>query len=223
MSDPYRGPSQRSPEPAAPGDAAPWELRTWPSERACPVCSIPLFAASKDGYRIDACGKCGGSWIAHTDLRRMIDTSEKAPVELARMADGAPASTRDRTTKTRECPECRSALVTENLAGVDIDVCGDHGTWFDRHELEQVAIVLLKEYGLARRVADDDAERKRLAAENEHWYSVDPRNVAYGVATVGLMLVGAAISAPAIQYDSLGRPIELDPLGNKVLKPRGTL
>ncbi|MFO0742500.1 MAG: zf-TFIIB domain-containing protein [Labilithrix sp.] len=215
MSDPYRGPSPRAAaETAIEGDATPWELRTWPSERSCPVCAIPLFAASKDGYRLDACGKCGGAWIAHRDVRRMIDTSSKTPIDLARMADSVPAAA-EAAPAARECPECRSALVTENLAGVDIDVCDQHGTWFDRHELRHVAVALVSEYGVARRVLDAEAERKRLAAENESTVSL--QNVAYGVAAVGLALVGAAIKVP-IQHDAFGREVELDVLGREVVK-----
>lgn len=181
------------------------------------MCAIPLFAASKDGYRLDACGKCGGAWIAHGDVRKMIDTSSKTPIDLARMADSVPAmQPAEAAPAPRECPECRSVLVTENLAGVDIDVCNEHGTWFDRHELQHVAVALLAEYGVARRVLDAEAERKRLAAENESTVSL--QNVAYGVAAVGLALVGAAINVP-IQHDALGRVVELDALGRQVVKP----
>lgn len=218
MSDPYRGASPRPPTQAeAEGNAKPWELKTWASERACPVCAIPLFAAAKDGYRIDACGKCGGSWISLGDLRKMIDTSNKTPIELARMADSVASTASPPTPEARTCPECKAPLAVDNLAGVDIDVCGDHGTWFDARELERVSIVLLKEYGLARRITDAEAERKRLAAENEHWYSVNPANVAYGVAALGLALVGAAVHVPP-QFDAFGREVEIDVLGNKVLK-----
>lgn len=216
MSDPYRGASPRPANAAFESNPKPWELKTWASERACPVCSIPLFAASKDGYRIDACGKCGGSWISLGDLRNMIDTSNKTPIELARMADSV-ASAAPAAVAERACPECKAVLVAENLAGVDIDVCDNHGTWFDSHELERVAVALLEEYGLARRITDAEAERKRLAAENEHWYSVNPANIAYGVAAVGLALVGAAVHVPP-QFDALGREVEIDVLGNKVLK-----
>lgn len=214
MSGPYREAGSR-PVAATPNDATPWELRTWESERSCPVCAIPLFAASKDGYRIDACGKCGGSWMAHADVRRMIDTSEKAPIELARMADSREVP-RPGGTDVRTCPECKGALVSEVLGGAEIDVCDAHGTWFDRTELQQVAIALLKEYGVARRVNDAEAERKRQAAE-EDWTSVSLENVAIGVATIGLGLVGAAIAAP-IQFDAFGREIEIDTLGREVLK-----
>lgn len=216
MGDPYRSaPGSRPAGPSADASATPWELRTWRSERACPVCAIPLFAAEKDGYRIDACGQCGGSWMMHGDVRKMIDTSNKTPIELARMADSAGVAAPASPSAARECPECKLPLVTENLAGVDIDVCDEHGTWFDRHELEHVAVALLEEYGLARRVADAEVERKRLAAENQGTVSL--QNVAYGVAAVGLALVGAAIQVP-VRLDALGREVELDAMGHEVLK-----
>lgn len=144
----------------------------------------------------------------------MIDTSNKTPIELARMADSVPAAPGSMP-PVRECPECRSPLVTENLAGADIDVCDHHGTWFDRHELEQVAIALLKDYGVARRITDAEAERKQREAESEG--SVSLQNVALGVAAVGLALVGAAIQVP-VRHDAFGREVEIDVLGREVLK-----
>lgn len=198
------------------GNATPWELRTWQSERACPVCAIPLFAASKDDYRIDACGKCGGSWMSIAHMRKMIDTSHKTPIELARMADAAAASAPAPSAGPRACPECKKVLVTENLGGVDIDVCDEHGTWFDRSELERVALVLLDNYGVARRIKDAEAARKALP--EREWYSVDPKAVAYGVAAVGFALVGAAVGV-RIETDIDGREWEIDLAGNRKLRP----
>lgn len=212
MSDPYRDPPSRPVEVG--GDATPWQLRTWQSDRMCPVCAIPLFAASKDAYRIDACGKCGGSWMALADIKRMIDTSEKTPIDLAKMADAVTPSARP--AGERACPECKRTLVAEPLGGVQIDVCDEHGTWFDQHELEAVARVLLKEYGLSRRVTDAyDAALKR---QEEDWSSVSVQNVALGVATVGLALVGAAVHVPA-QFDAFGHPVRIDVLGRQVRLP----
>ena len=39
----------------------------------------------------------------------------------------------------RPCPECRPQLEWRERAGVDVDVCADHGTWFDLGELQLIA------------------------------------------------------------------------------------
>ena len=38
----------------------------------------------------------------------------------------------------RRCPECRNHLRKSAIAGVQIDSCSTHGTWFDRGEVEAI-------------------------------------------------------------------------------------
>lgn len=203
MSDPYRRPDQRaSGEPPA-NTAKPWELRTWTSERTCPVCGIALFAAEKDGYRIDACGACGGSWMSHVQARKMIDAGAKAPLELAHMTESIVP--RAPTTGERRCPDCGQSLQRDVVADVTVDVCDDHGTWFDPRELEQVATALIRDYGPAARQAAlnaAEAEQRRKAEE-----TIDPRRIALGVASLSLGLLGAAVGQPELETDILGNVI----------------
>jgi Zn-finger nucleic acid-binding protein len=179
--------------------ARPWEVRTWTSERACPVCRVALFAAEKDAYRIDACGSCGGSWMSHAHARKMIDSADKAPVELARMTEAVvPRAGRQ---GDRLCPDCGKKLQEDTIEGIVVDVCGDHGTWFDPRELEQVAVALVREYGPAAR------EAARDAAQPKDTSSVSVERVAIGVASLTLGLLGAAIGTPPIETDIFGHEV----------------
>ncbi len=203
VSDPYRSPDERASAEAAANPAKPWELRTWTSDRLCPVCSVALFAAEKDGYRIDACGSCGGSWMSHAHARMMIDGGAKAPIELARMTESI--LPRAATTSERRCPDCQQPLEREVIAEVSIDVCDAHGTWFDPRELEQVATALIRDYGPAARQAAANAEEAEQRRKEEG--TIDAGRIAMGVASLSLGLIGAALGSPTEQTDILGNVI----------------
>jgi Zn-finger nucleic acid-binding protein len=203
MSDPYRKPDERAAAEAA-NPARPWELRTWTSERYCPVCDVALFAAEKDGYRIDACGACGGSWMSHANAKKMIDSAAKTPIELAKITESIVP--RASTENVRRCPDCRQALERDVVAEVVVDVCDEHGTWFDPRELEQVAVALIRDYGPAAKQAAIDAEDAERAAKEAG--RIDPLRVAAGVASLSLSLLGAAVGPPPVETDILGNVIK---------------
>jgi len=75
---------------------------------------------------------------AYTKMSAAIDPTIADVAALA-------ASTADRsgltirTDSANECPDCSHALTRATRAGVTLDVCKDHGVWFDRGELQRVA------------------------------------------------------------------------------------
>lgn len=111
---------------------------------ACPTCSIALFAApTRPG--VHGCGTCGGIWadIETTKLvaavldPELVDLVDKAE---ARRSSGGPLA--PDAPGTRACPACRVALARVSIASTNLDVCGVHGTWFDRGELRRVSLKL---------------------------------------------------------------------------------
>jgi len=52
----------------------------------------------------------------------------------------------------RACPVCAMTLTQTSMAGVTVDVCFAHGTWFDRDEVTRIA-----EACAARREAPEEA------------------------------------------------------------------
>lgn len=141
---PYRGASTVDPEEPPVDPNRPWELQTWTSRRECPQCRVALFAARKEGYRVDACATCGGAWLDHATSTRAVADRNLTPAQLAEVAashaPGAP------TNANRHCPICtqplRQRLVPE--ARVVIDVCDAHGAWYDPDELRTVIESLVR-------------------------------------------------------------------------------
>ncbi|MFN9276340.1 MAG: zf-TFIIB domain-containing protein [Planctomycetota bacterium] len=56
----------------------------------------------------------------------------------------------------RPCPICGARMQSVRRAGEVIDVCGDHGVWLDRWELERV----VAGHGVRARRRSDAAEAK---------------------------------------------------------------
>ena len=95
--------------------------------------------------RADFCAKCGGVFAR----RAMTDAIAQGPdraLVAAVFALSAGKSERPPEPASRElpCPECGIAMRREHVAPAvcDIDVCDEHGTWFDAHEFHHVVRAL---------------------------------------------------------------------------------
>jgi Zn-finger nucleic acid-binding protein len=163
-SSPYRGPGAREPDEPPPDPARPWLLQTWLSRRACPVCAVALYAARKEGFRVDGCGQCGGVWLAHEDADRTFFERHLAPLELAEMA-ARHAAPPPATPCPRPCPDCRQELARLTaLGGVVVDRCEADGVWFDADELGLVLDAYVLHHGPKSTPPEVDEAIKNMAA-----------------------------------------------------------
>lgn len=160
-------------------------LRLDPQEKAgettkkiCPACEDQRFLTSRDfgveNLSIFECPRCAGLWLGHPAFRHLVERAAVSPVS----ADvHAAAAARAEARKTgpikrvvisdrlyRKCIECDQLMHRRNYdkkSGVIIDVCGDHGAWFDSDEL--AAILRWIRDGGSLRTQEREAE---LRAEN---------------------------------------------------------
>jgi Zn-finger nucleic acid-binding protein len=83
-----------------------------------------------DGVAAAACGRCGGVWLDRATLDALArDGGHQAGAALQDQ-EGA-----------RRCPVCGALMARTEFGrglGLVVDVCGEHGTWFDAGELRQV-------------------------------------------------------------------------------------
>ncbi len=166
---PYRVVSPRDTDEPDPDPRGPWVLQTWVSRRDCPDCGIPLFAARQEGFRIDACGTCGGAWLDHHVARRAVEERSLVPARLSREA--ARHSRASPRAQHRKCPVCASELVATHVADayVVIDVCMAHGTWFDPDEIRLVVEAMVR-----RTPPQVDPSVDREIERAESWASLRP-------------------------------------------------
>jgi len=91
---------------------------------ACPICAVQLELHGN----MWGCHAVGhGVFVENLALEAMVSAMIGEPWQLEAPHGAAGA---------RACPACAKSLVVEELAGVTVDRCADHGTWFDPTELE---------------------------------------------------------------------------------------
>lgn len=96
----------------------------------CPRCSgVGLFVGEARGLHPRACGACGGVWLPPDEAARLL-----RPLFTPGGLPGGPSPLR--------CPDCSSAMTEWTVGATDIalDTCAAHGTWFDRSEVEALAV-----------------------------------------------------------------------------------
>jgi Zn-finger nucleic acid-binding protein len=93
----------------------------------CPRCATPTLVP---GHDVHVCTGCGGVWLDDARARQLL-APLGADLQPSAMPQTAPVA----------CPVCGHGMYIclTRLAGVEIDVCGPHGVWFDRSELERVS------------------------------------------------------------------------------------
>lgn len=91
---------------------------------ACPRCPESALELWGDRWR---CARCSGAFLENVALAAMLfDLTGTSWDPPAPQGEAGP----------RTCPACTTAMWVEHEGRVEIDRCGEHGTWFDEHELE---------------------------------------------------------------------------------------
>lgn len=111
-----------------------------PSEDRCPGCDGDVLHVIVVGdHRIRECPACAGVMVDHDTLERITHARE---VEAgARMLGAKKAELSIEPVRYRACPTCDQVMARQNFgrrSGVIVDVCTDHGVWFDPDELTSV-------------------------------------------------------------------------------------
>jgi Zn-finger nucleic acid-binding protein len=89
------------------------------------------------------CVRCGGLFVAHPTLAKIVEDRERSgalPVPDARPFEFAKKPLADVDVRYVKCPLCHQQMNRANFgkrSGVVVDVCKQHGTWFDAGELTQ--------------------------------------------------------------------------------------
>jgi Zn-finger nucleic acid-binding protein len=126
MGDPYRDVEG---EPAGP----------------CPRCTdVRLYGLSQGAVRVFACKGCGGVFADRDVLARFAHGETAQLRALADQATRAPPPWPRILPENIECPRCMAPMRRVHVATARcwIDVCGAHGAWFDRWEVQIVADTL---------------------------------------------------------------------------------
>lgn len=141
--------------------------------KLCPRCKADMNAVAVGGANLRECPKCEGIWVATETLRTICEDREKQSAVLG-MAAVLPADemgTRDiETIRYVPCPVCQELMNRVNFANcshVIVDVCRQHGTWFDKDELRGM-VEFIRAGGMdkarTREIQELEQKRRRLAS-----------------------------------------------------------
>jgi Zn-finger nucleic acid-binding protein len=146
------------------------------TDAPCPRCNNPLSIAKGGAPEdfagtamIHECVACGGIFVDNTSLEHIL-ARERDPTQRhiheAHAATPAQAHAAD-PVRYLKCPLCRTSMNRVNFgkrSGVIVDVCKQHGTWFDSGELTS-AIEFVAKGGIEETKRRDEEERKAAAPE----------------------------------------------------------
>lgn len=109
----------------------------------CPRCLRELNTYQAGVFVVDACLSCGGLFIDNAASQELVRAFDRDLVGIATTIGIGKGETIGANVIQRNlgCPKCTSNLMPVHLpsASAEIDVCAEHGTWFDANELPKVA------------------------------------------------------------------------------------
>jgi hypothetical protein len=161
------------------------------SRLECPVCpGRKLYSRrlSDAAVTVLECRVCAGMWIGLEAFHDLLNAEERRTVRLTVTHRPAAAG---RQGGYRKCPGCSGMMVRRNLgrgkSGIVLDVCGEHGLWFDCDELSH-ALAWIRAGGLedarlcvARLKRSPDVHRKRQRNESTAENRPEGRSAAEGL------------------------------------------
>jgi Zn-finger nucleic acid-binding protein len=139
----------------------------------CPRGCGPLAAVSD----VFECVRCGGIFVTHDSLAQLVERHRGAAGSSIRPPTPAP----DHVVYI-PCPKCNVRMnrtVFGSSSGVIVDVCRQHGTWFDAREL--TASLAFVERGGLELVAKRQAARK---ADEERRRELEKRMQGFEASTL---------------------------------------
>jgi len=107
------------------------------SNYLCPRCNATLYAGQGPDVTLYGCGACGGIWLDNDGTRTALRGLSPEALQLVNRVTANARSDTNRELAVA-CPACGKALERKTRPEAVIDVCAEHGTWFDRHELYNV-------------------------------------------------------------------------------------
>lgn len=147
--------------------AAEWQASK--SNLQCPSCQVRMLQGELRGIPLHECAKCFGIWLGAATFERVCRDAESQAAILGaaqQMAGNSPLG----PVRYVRCPQCRELMHRMNFArcsGVIVDVCREHGTWFEANELHRI-VHFIRAGGMERARASEKAElaeeRRRIQA-----------------------------------------------------------
>jgi Zn-finger nucleic acid-binding protein len=131
----------------------------------CPRCRVNMQAVVIGKTNLRECTRCEGIWADADSLQQICADKEQQVAVLGTAAPLPDDGNLEANIRYVPCPVCNKLMNRVNFAHcshVVVDVCKEHGTWFDKDELRRI-VEFIRGGGLERARADEmyELERKR--------------------------------------------------------------
>lgn len=130
----------------------------------CPRCKRSLDAVRIEATSVRECMSCGGFWTDVPTFESLCADKEQQSAVLSFIGTQTFESRPTAAISYVPCPDCKQLMNRSNFArssGVIIDLCKQHGVWFDADELPKI-IEFIDKGGLERA-----REKQKMALEEE--------------------------------------------------------
>ena len=179
------------------------KVEVFPDEKVgdCPRCKRPLESLRIQATQVRECMGCGGIWTSAQTFESICADKEEQSAVLtfidAQTFDSRPAA----AINYIPCPDCKQLMNRSNFArssGVIIDLCKQHGVWFDAEELPKI-LDFIDKGGLVRsrekqKIALEE-ERSKLREEQRKLTMMERRTVSGGYGDFETELVSGTVIA----------------------------
>jgi len=125
------------------------------SDLKCPICETELVQTTIGQHSLHECVQCGGLWIDKNSFQEICTLEEEQEAILQFRSEESPSPGKKKFKRKRTyvpCPECGKLMNHKNFSrcsGIILDWCRDHGSWFDRRELQQI-VAFIRDGGLRK-------------------------------------------------------------------------
>jgi len=135
-----------------PGPGGEPEIKIIPGKAPCPKCGGTMNIIKRGSLETDECPGCGGIWIDNMEEKEVLKMEPAVFTvdDLHRLRAVYKPEGREEKVKYFKCPRCGKLMWRKNYlshSGIIVDKCRDHGTFFDKGELEK-AIEFIKKGGV---------------------------------------------------------------------------
>ena len=107
----------------------------------CPRCQSNLAPGRADTLTAHGCPRCAGVWLGKTALAVLVNGLNDDALAAFRKYSAQSRKQVDESVDNLACPRCQGVMTRQRVdfAWLDVDVCAEHGTWFDRGEIERIS------------------------------------------------------------------------------------
>ena len=111
-------------------------------DRKCPRCKREMVLVKLGLMTVLECEQCLGLWLDLPSFEKICADREQQSAVLGAASHASTSATHQNSKINYvPCPECAVLMNRVNFArcsGVIVDICKQHGTWFDRDELSRI-------------------------------------------------------------------------------------